>query len=210
MYKSYKALVVVMESRRERKRELTRIALLEAAMALFAERGIYGTRVEDITERIDLGKGAFYNYFPSKDALVADLVAEGVRTFGDHYLSQLDEAGDLAARAGALARLHARFLDDHPEYALLFHQARGLLLLEGSRVEKLRAVFADFLAGLGDALARGSEGWTAGARTDLAAALVGAVSGYRSFVVAAGVEEGPRTVEAFVGAGIPAALEASA
>jgi AcrR family transcriptional regulator len=38
-------------------------------MQLFAERGIANTTVEAITEAADVGKGTFFNYFPSKEHL---------------------------------------------------------------------------------------------------------------------------------------------
>lgn len=62
-------------SRRERKKQETRQALLEAALALFREKGYDETTVEEITERSDVSKGTFFNYFDSKQALLGELVA---------------------------------------------------------------------------------------------------------------------------------------
>lgn len=53
--------------RRSRKRSETREVIFRSALALFAERGLAGTTVEQITERADVGKGTFFNYFPSKE-----------------------------------------------------------------------------------------------------------------------------------------------
>ena len=55
------------EGRRERKRNETREKLLGCALRLFAERGFANTKIEDITEGADVGKGTFFNYFPSKE-----------------------------------------------------------------------------------------------------------------------------------------------
>ena len=60
-------------SRRERKKLETRQGLLEAALALFRENGYDETTVEEITERADVAKGTFFNYFPSKEALLSEL-----------------------------------------------------------------------------------------------------------------------------------------
>ncbi len=57
--------------RRERSRLETRRKIIAAAMQLFGERGFAETRVEDITERADVAKGTFFNYFPSKEAIFA-------------------------------------------------------------------------------------------------------------------------------------------
>jgi AcrR family transcriptional regulator len=45
----------------------TRFDVLEAAQACFAERGFEATKVEDITLRAGIAKGAFYSYFVSKE-----------------------------------------------------------------------------------------------------------------------------------------------
>jgi AcrR family transcriptional regulator len=60
-------------SRRERKKLETRQALLEAALGLFREKGYDETTVEEITQRADVAKGTFFNYFSSKEALLGEL-----------------------------------------------------------------------------------------------------------------------------------------
>ena len=50
----------------------------DVAASLFAERGYYGTRMEDIAAGLELQKGALYYYFDSKEALLASLVEERV------------------------------------------------------------------------------------------------------------------------------------
>jgi AcrR family transcriptional regulator len=58
--------------RRERHRTETRDRLYNAALGLFAERGFLETTVEDITEAADVGKGTFFNYFPTKEHILAE------------------------------------------------------------------------------------------------------------------------------------------
>ncbi|BDE61405.1 TetR/AcrR family transcriptional regulator [Prescottella equi] len=59
--------------RRERNKRRTRDALLTAARTLFAARGVAGTTVEDIADLADVSRATFFNYFPSKDGLLAAL-----------------------------------------------------------------------------------------------------------------------------------------
>ena len=56
-------------SRRERRSAETRERIFEEALRLFSERGINNVTVEQITEAADVGKGTFFNYFPSKEHL---------------------------------------------------------------------------------------------------------------------------------------------
>jgi AcrR family transcriptional regulator len=60
-----------MRSRRERHRAETRARILQAALSLFAGQGFAATRVEQITEAADVGKGTFFNYFPTKEHVLA-------------------------------------------------------------------------------------------------------------------------------------------
>jgi AcrR family transcriptional regulator len=70
--------------RRERRSAETREALFRAALDLFAEKGFLETTVEDITEAADVGKGTFFNYFPSKDHILL--------AFGEMQLEKLEAA----------------------------------------------------------------------------------------------------------------------
>lgn len=195
--------------RRERRRLRTREALLKAALSLIAQRGIEATRVEDITEAADLGKGAFYNYFESKQALVAELVGEGLDRLDREYLAHVPDATPPGRRASALARQHAAFFADHPSYLLLLHQARGLLQLPQRGTERLSAVFARYLARLGQRLlpAGAAAGWSEMERLQAAAALAGSVAGFRSFEIAAGLTGGADILDDLLTGGIERVLE---
>lgn len=59
--------------RRERRKEETRRQIFQAAMKLFEKKGIFATTVEEITRAADVGKGTFFNYFPSKEAIFSAL-----------------------------------------------------------------------------------------------------------------------------------------
>lgn len=57
-------------SRRERRQVETRERIFRAGLRLFTQRGFSHTAVEDITHAADVGKGTFFNYFPTKDHLL--------------------------------------------------------------------------------------------------------------------------------------------
>lgn len=57
-------------NRRERRSIELRERIFRAALDLFAKQGFSETTVEDITNAADVGKGTFFNYFPSKDHIL--------------------------------------------------------------------------------------------------------------------------------------------
>jgi AcrR family transcriptional regulator len=66
------------ETRRERRKEETRTQIFQAAMRLFERKGVFNTTVEEITASADVAKGTFFNYFPSKEAILTKLAERQV------------------------------------------------------------------------------------------------------------------------------------
>jgi AcrR family transcriptional regulator len=71
---------------RERKKAATRLAIHEAGMRLFAERGFAGTTVDDIAEAAGVSRATVFAYYATKEEIV----------FGDAALA----VDALAARLG--------------------------------------------------------------------------------------------------------------
>jgi AcrR family transcriptional regulator len=55
--------------RREQKKESTRQAILQAALALFAQRGFYRTTTKAISQKAKIAEGTLFNYFETKEDL---------------------------------------------------------------------------------------------------------------------------------------------
>lgn len=81
--------------RDQNRRERTR-TLLDAALALFLERGIDAVTIDQITRRAEVAKGSFYRYFETKDALV-DALLDPIVTRLEHAFA----ACALALQPGA-------------------------------------------------------------------------------------------------------------
>ena len=71
-------------NRRQRHSAEIRERLFRAALDLFALKGFADTTVEDITNAADVGKGTFFNYFPSKDHILL--------AFGEMQIGKLQAA----------------------------------------------------------------------------------------------------------------------
>lgn len=48
--------------------------ILDAAIAVFGEKGLAGARLEDVAKRAGVSKGTIYLYFPNKEALFAEMI----------------------------------------------------------------------------------------------------------------------------------------
>lgn len=89
-------------TRATRRREQTRRRLLEAARELFARQGVDATRINEITERADVGFGSFYNHFSDKDGIVEAVLRESTEDQGavvDALTSGLDDPAEVVAVA---------------------------------------------------------------------------------------------------------------
>jgi AcrR family transcriptional regulator len=80
-------LVNAVEGRRERKKRELRARIYEAARQLFLEHGFEATTVAQIAEAADVAQGTFFNHFPSKQAVLAELTSE----VSGHLQSMVDE-----------------------------------------------------------------------------------------------------------------------
>ncbi len=70
-------------SRTDRRRIETRARLMAAAYNLISEIGADSIVIQAITERADVAFGSFYNYFKSKDEIVAAVLGEAVEHTAD-------------------------------------------------------------------------------------------------------------------------------
>src|SRR5690348_8401994 len=86
LHQSKKSSTDVLPDRRQRRSADIRERLFQAALKLFSEKGFAETTVEDITNAADVGKGTFFNYFPSKEHI---LIA-----FGEMQIGKLQQAVD--------------------------------------------------------------------------------------------------------------------
>lgn len=69
----------------------TRQAILDAALALFAEKGYFGTSLRDIAQAVGVSESALYNYFSGKDALFSALITAADEEKADRFANLFKE-----------------------------------------------------------------------------------------------------------------------
>lgn len=107
------------QGRRAKRREATRQKLLDAARSLFASQGVDNTRINEITERADVGFGSFYNHFEDKEAIVQAVFAEVVVTQGAAINAVADDLDDPAEVIAVAHRYFVRLARRDPDWAWL-------------------------------------------------------------------------------------------
>lgn len=75
-----------------RRSEKSRTAIVTATRALLLERGFDGLTIEAVAARAGVGKQTIYRWWPSRPALVADVMLEDA----DRILASVNHTGDLA------------------------------------------------------------------------------------------------------------------
>src|SRR5690606_36524235 len=106
---------------------------LDAAAAVFAERGYHGAGTSLIEERIGIRQGSLYYYFASKEEALREVCLKGVGDFlsGLAEIAQSGEPTDAKVRAAIVNLL--RPLIDRPDYVRTFIAQRQFLPDEARR-----------------------------------------------------------------------------
>jgi AcrR family transcriptional regulator len=116
--------------------ELRRAELLDCAQSLFLARGYDNASLNDIIAEAGVSKGAFYHYYPSKEALLEALAERFARQALAQVQDVLDDPGlDALARLNAfMARSRQKKIENaatewalfevlfRPENLVLFHR----------------------------------------------------------------------------------------
>lgn len=123
---SYKEdLRLLKQEYRIKREDFRRQQILDTAVQLFAERGFSDTDTQLLADKLQIGKGTLYRYFPSKRELflaAADRVMRMMRQHVEDHIAGIDEPLDRIAIA---IRAFLSFFAEHPEYVELLIQERA-------------------------------------------------------------------------------------
>ena len=103
-------------SLRRAKRQKLRRLIIENAIALFRTGGFDATRVREIAERCEISEATFFNYFPTKDAVLGAWVNE--RLADDFSRAAASSRGSLRPTLRGLAGDIALPIEKDREFAL--------------------------------------------------------------------------------------------
>ncbi|MDH4240545.1 MAG: TetR/AcrR family transcriptional regulator [Phycisphaerae bacterium] len=177
------------QSRQRRRTKNTHQKLLEAARAVFAEKGMDLARIDEISERADVGKGTFYYHYKSKSQLIQELIksilSELVATIED----KCRDASDIQSLLYSLIGAHIEFFSKCWEDFVLYFQSRSDLILQDCYIG-IETPFAEYLEFIEDLLESViKHKLPQPALRRIACAITGFVSGYYSFAAIGSQDE---------------------
>jgi AcrR family transcriptional regulator len=106
------------------RRELRREEILAAAAALFARRGFHGVSIDDIGSAVGMSGPGLYRHFPSKEAVLTDMLLAISQRLLHEGSRRAVAAPDADAALDALLRWHIDFALTQPD--LITVQTREL------------------------------------------------------------------------------------
>lgn len=102
--------------RREREKQQRIDLIMDAALEVFAEKGLKNATMEDVATKAELSKGAIYLYFKSKEHLFFAIDQRAGLMLRERFAeaSRSEKTGLFKVRA--IGRAYYQFCFDHPNY----------------------------------------------------------------------------------------------
>jgi AcrR family transcriptional regulator len=151
-----------------------RAALVDAAIALIAERGVRGFSLAEASRRLGVSAAAPYRHFADRDELLAAVAVRGLHVFATMAATEVGGDADPRQQLAAMTRAYVRFAaEQRPLFDALYRagldKARYPSLQHAwASVDAYRAVVEQICAGdagaadaLADALESAAHGHAA-------------------------------------------------
>lgn len=97
----------------------SRDKILDVAEALFAQRGFAGVGMQEVAQRVGLGKSSLFHHFATKLDLYVEVIVRVIARFGDRLAPVLDGQADPGAQLDRVVDTLIDALAEHPTTARL-------------------------------------------------------------------------------------------
>ncbi|MEN9864894.1 MAG: hypothetical protein RL748_484 [Pseudomonadota bacterium] len=130
-------------------------AILQAALAVFTEKGIEATTIDDIRQRSGASVGSIYHHFGTKEGIAAALFAHGLDQYWEQLRHTVAQAENAERGIHALLTAHIGWIMDKPDLARFLFARRQAVSAEhdqnirqrsGDHFKNLFALFKPWFA----------------------------------------------------------------
>jgi AcrR family transcriptional regulator len=113
----------------EKKKQLIRDMIIEAAEELFSKRGYHNTQVMDIVKAVGMSAGTFYNYFKDKRDLFGQITSQNLEELRYHIRKLREQVNiwDYGDMMDKLNQSYGAYFD-----YITSHRQQFLMVLRGS------------------------------------------------------------------------------
>lgn len=112
------------EELRQQSKQSTKEKILNAALAIFSEKGFHLATVDDIAEAAGVGKGTLYRYFANKETLFNELIRLRLEELEHNAQAVLDGQDDVLTMITKYVRIYFEFFDRNQRLYRLIVQER--------------------------------------------------------------------------------------
>lgn len=123
--------------------------ILKRAAAVFAKSGYTGSSINDLSDAIDLSRGALYHYFPSKEAILCGILDNHLLRFLDVIEHAMRPNGSAIDQLRAVTRAIVDLNSQSPdEQILILNEVNQLSKEDRERITDLERRVLDRLSDL--------------------------------------------------------------
>jgi AcrR family transcriptional regulator len=147
-------------ARRDRRRDRSREEILAAARAVLLRNGVAAMTLDAVAREVGVSKTALYYYFPSKDALLFELMYSALETHARAVHDAVEETKDGVGALSALIRQSVKTFGLRLEdFRLAFLQSQlatpGSVRFDAEQFARIRPLNDLLLAGAAKKLTQG-------------------------------------------------------
>ncbi len=127
--------------------------ILTAASYIFAQNGFRRTKIDQIAEHLNVGKGTIYRYFKDKKSLFLAVFEQGMDQLRQTMRSNIDPVSNPKNKVATAVRTYFEFFDNHRELIEILMQVRSEFKEDYRRV--FLALYRDYIVRIQENLRRG-------------------------------------------------------
>ena len=133
---------------KQKKSELTKQLILEAAEAEFSEKGLFGARIDSIAASAGVNKRMIYEYFLNKEGLYKTVLINVYNRVSLWESSLVGDTDDPVKVIRDIVHSYFDFLTKNPSFVriLLWENLNGAVVLKDSGQSNLKAVVLELIS----------------------------------------------------------------
>ena len=125
-------------NRRERKKEKTKVSIINFAVDIFREKGFHKTSMEEIAEKSDVSKGTLYNYFRDKESILVGYYQFIISKYAEDINQSFAMHNDINSQLDNLLDFINNIFKNDLEFAAIYFSYRMQSLFNKKSVDSLQ------------------------------------------------------------------------